>query len=98
MKKICCSLTFCEGRIFGLNSKSDLSHSLNISVDEIKDDAIHCFKASQLCEKDFSMLKDQLPALNEPKVNPFASMDGSQDEEELPLFMVVEDDHIDIEF
>ena len=97
MKKIFCSLTFCECHIFGPNRKSDLSHSLNISVEESKDDAIHCFKASQLCEKDFSMLKDQLLALNEPKVSPFAGMDGLQDEEELPLFMVLQDDHIDIE-
>ena len=46
------------------------------------------------------MLKDQLPALNEPEINPFAGIEGPHDEEELPPFKVVdqdEDDDIDIE-
>ena len=49
-----------------LVSRSFKACALNISVDRSKDDAIHCFKAGQPCEKDFSMLKDKLPALNEP--------------------------------
>ena len=38
------------------------------------------------------MFKDQLPALNEPKINPFIGTEGPQDEEQLPLFMVVDED------
>ena len=73
---------------------------MSISVDGGKDDAIYCFKAGQSCEKGFSLLKNQLLALNESEINPFAGIEGSQDEEELPPFMVVdedEDDDIDIE-
>ena len=50
--------------------------------------------------KGFSMLKDQLPALNEPKINPFEGIEGPQDEGEHPPFMVVdkdEDDDTEIE-
>ena len=72
-----------------LASRSFKACTLNISVDESEDDAIHCFKAGQPCKKGFSMLKDHLPALNEPEINPFASIEGPQDEEELPPFMVV---------
>ena len=46
------------------------------------------------------MLKDRLPALNEPETNPFADTEWQQDEEKLPPFMVVdedEDDDTDIE-
>ena len=45
------------------------------------------------------MLKDQLPVLNEPEINPFAGIEGPENEEKLPPFMVVdedEDDDIDI--
>lgn len=83
-----------------LVSRSFKTCALNFSVDESEDDAIRCFKAGQPCEKDFSMLKDQLPALNEPEINPFAGIEGPHDEEELPPFKVVdqdEDDDIDIE-
>ena len=66
--------------------------ALSISVDRSKDDAIHCLKAGQPCEKGFSMFKDQLPALNEPEINPFVGIEGPQDEEQLPLFMVVDED------
>ena len=48
----------------------------------------------------FSMLKDQLPALNEPETNPLVGIEGSRDEEEPPPFMIAgedEDDDIDIE-
>ena len=55
-----------------LFSRSFKTCALNISFDGSEDDAIHCFQADQPCEKSFSMLKDQLPALNEPKINPFA--------------------------
>ena len=46
------------------------------------------------------MLKDQVLALNEPEKNPFTGIEGPRDEEELPAFMVVdedEDDNIDNE-
>ena len=73
---------------------------MNISVDGSEDDAIDCFKTCQSCEKGFSMLNDQLPALNESEINQFAGIEGPQDEEELPPFMIAdedEDDNIDIE-
>ena len=46
------------------------------------------------------MLKDQLPAVNEPETNPLVGIEGSRDEEEPPPFMIAgedEDDDIDIE-
>ena len=69
-----------------LSSRSFKTCALNISVDRCEDDAIRCFKAGQPCKKSFSMLRDQLPSLNKPEVNPFANIEGPQDEEELLLF------------
>ena len=83
-----------------LVSKSFKRCALNISVDGSEDDATDCFKTGQSCEKGFSMLNDQLPALNESEINQFAGIEGPQDEEELPPFMIAdedEDDNIDIE-
>ena len=83
-----------------LVSRSFNGCALNISVDGREDDAIHWFKAGQPSENCFSMPKYQLPALNEPEISPFAGIEGLQDEEVLPPFMLEdedEDDDIDIE-
>ena len=81
-----------------LFSKPFKASALNILVDKSEDDAIYCFRAHQPHEKDFSMLKDQLPGLYEPKINSFAGTEGPQDEEELPPVIKDEDNDIDKEF
>ena len=74
-----------------LISKSFKACALNILVDGSEDDNILCFKAGQPCEKGFSVLKDQLPTLNEPETNPFTVIEG-QSEEEVPSFILVDED------
>ena len=52
------------------------------------------------CQSGFDLLKQQLEVLDEPEVNPFALVEDLEVEEEMPLFLIVDqdgDEDLDIE-
>ena len=75
-----------------MSAKSFKSCALNIPIDGSEDSKIPCFKDGQPCQSGFDLLKQQLEVLDEPEVKPFALVGDLEVEEEMPLFLIVDQD------